>query len=79
MLRGSRQPCSRLSSKRAQTLAELEKHITRVKSLMVDTLAEFGSAERLRWLPVITRNGFWTAIIDTRTGLPVGWLAFDPY
>jgi hypothetical protein len=30
-------------------------------------------------LPVSTRRGFWTAIIDMKNGLPVGWLDYDPY
>jgi hypothetical protein len=30
-------------------------------------------------VPISTRNGFWTAIIDARNGLPVGWLDYDPY
>lgn len=36
-------------------------------------------AERVRWLPVHHRRGFWTALIDTDDGKPVGYLAFDPY
>jgi hypothetical protein len=35
--------------------------------------------ERLRWLPVRHRKGFWTALIDTDTGRPVGYVALDPY
>jgi hypothetical protein len=35
--------------------------------------------ERLRWLPVRHRKGFWTALIDNQTGRPVGYLPFDPY
>jgi hypothetical protein len=36
-------------------------------------------AERLRWLPVRHRKGFWTALIDTETGKPVGYVELDPY
>jgi hypothetical protein len=36
-------------------------------------------AERLRWLPVHHRKGFWTALIDEQTGRPVAYVAFDPY
>jgi len=36
-------------------------------------------AERVRWLPVHHRLGFWTALIDVDDGKPVAWVAFDPY
>ena len=36
-------------------------------------------AERLRWLPVRHRNGFWTALIDTDNGKPLAYVDFDPY
>jgi len=36
-------------------------------------------AERVRWLPVRHRLGFWTALIDTEDGKPIAWVAFDPY
>ena len=35
--------------------------------------------DRVRWLPVRHREGFWTAIIDTEDGRPVGYVAMDPY
>jgi len=36
-------------------------------------------AERVRWLPVRHRLGFWTALVDTGNGEPIAWVAFDPY
>ena len=36
-------------------------------------------AERVRWLPVHHRQGFWTALIDIDDGKPVAYVAFDPY
>jgi hypothetical protein len=36
-------------------------------------------AERVRWLPVHHRKGFWTALIDTNDGKPVAYVDFDPY
>ena len=36
-------------------------------------------AERVRWLPVRHRQGFWTALIDNDDGKPVAYVAFDPY
>jgi hypothetical protein len=35
--------------------------------------------DRLRWLPVRHREGFWTALIDPDDGRPVGYVAMDPY
>jgi hypothetical protein len=35
--------------------------------------------ERVRWLPVHHREGFWTALIDAENGRPVGYVPFDPY
>jgi hypothetical protein len=35
--------------------------------------------ESLRWLPVHNRFGFWTALIDAKTGYPVEYLPIDPY
>lgn len=35
--------------------------------------------ERLRWLPVRHQKGFWTALIDTDTGRPAGYVDLDPY
>lgn len=37
------------------------------------------SEESLRWLPVHHRFGFWTALIDVKTGYPVKYLSIDPY
>jgi hypothetical protein len=36
-------------------------------------------AERIRWLPVHHRKGFWTALIDIDDGKPVAYFDFDPY
>jgi hypothetical protein len=36
-------------------------------------------AERLRWLPVHHRRGFWTVLIDNESGRPVAYVPFDPY
>jgi hypothetical protein len=35
--------------------------------------------EKLVWLPVKHRDGFWTALLDPDTGRPVRWLPVDPY
>jgi len=66
--------------KHAKTLDELEKAHADVKPLVAGELARIGvPREQLRWVPISTRRGFWTAIIDPKTGLPVGWLDYDPY
>lgn len=66
--------------KRAQTLDVLEKLHPDTKPLIADALRKISiPREQLRWVPISTRNGFWTAIIDPRSGLPVGWLDYDPY
>lgn len=36
-------------------------------------------AERLRWLPVRHRGGFWTVLVDLDSGQPVRYLPIDPY
>jgi hypothetical protein len=36
-------------------------------------------ADRLLWLPARGITGFWTALIDGDTGLPVGYFPLDPY
>jgi len=36
-------------------------------------------AERVRWLGVHHRKGFWTALIDIGDGKPVAYVDFDPY
>jgi len=35
--------------------------------------------EQAQWLPVHHRKGFWTALIDAQTGMPVRYVAVDPY
>lgn len=65
---------------RARSLPELEKVHPASKSLIdAGVKATGASPEQLRWLPVKSRTGFWTALIDANTGEPVRYLAFDPY
>jgi hypothetical protein len=35
--------------------------------------------EYQRWLPIHYATGFWTAVIDSRTGYPVSYIDLDPY
>lgn len=66
--------------KRAKTLDELEKLHSDSKPLIAEALKGISlPREQLRWVPVATRRGFWTAILDAKDGLPVGWVEYDPY
>jgi hypothetical protein len=42
-------------------------------------LAAFASAEDFGWLPVMTRSGVWTAVLDRQTGNVVDYLPYDPF
>jgi hypothetical protein len=66
---------------RAAALDELVKKHPEAKPAIDAAVAEVKDvpAERLRWLPVRHRKGFWTALIDNETGRPVGYFAVDPY
>jgi len=65
---------------RAKSIEELEKNHPEVKPLLQDATARLKTpAERVRWLPVHHRQGFWTALIDIDDGKPVGYINFDPY
>ena len=37
------------------------------------------SVDKLVWLPVKHRKGFWTVLLDPQTQSPVYWLPLDPY
>lgn len=65
---------------RARPLDDLEKLHHDTRPLIAAEVARIGlPRERLRWVPISTRRGFWTAILDSENGLPVGWLNYDPY
>jgi hypothetical protein len=65
---------------RAQPLADLQRRHPDVKPLLAAALQKVTvPAERLRWVPISTRRGFWTALIDVEDGRPVGWIEYDPY
>lgn len=66
--------------KRAGSLDELVAKHPESKSAIDSAVAGVDvPGERLRWLPVRHRKGFWTALIDTDTGRAVGYIALDPY
>lgn len=66
--------------KRAKTIQALEKKFPDYAPYLDEAARESGlPPERLRWLPVHHRKGFWTALIDDQTGRPVGYAPVDPY
>jgi len=65
---------------RAKTLAALQaKHPDSKPAVDAAVRDAALPEERLRWLPVRHRKGFWTALIDIETGEPVGYFPLDPY
>ena len=68
-IRRRAQPVAALAAKFPEAAPLLQAAMRRVKL----------PAERVRWLPVHHRMGFWTALIDTQDGRPIDWVAFDPY
>lgn len=61
-------------------ISELEKRHPEAKPLVAKAAAQLKTrAEDLVWLPVKYRQGFWTALLDPKTGRPVDWLPLDPY
>jgi hypothetical protein len=58
----------------------LERKHTEAAPLVAEALAELGRpAEDFGWLPVKHTRGFWTALMDRKTGYPVKYLPIDPY
>jgi len=65
---------------RAKPVDELTKSFPAAVPLFAAANRNLGvPPERVRWLPVRHRRGFWTALIDTETGKPLHYVAFDPY
>jgi hypothetical protein len=65
---------------RAKTIEKLEEFHPERKRQLEDARASLSvPAERIRWLPVHHRKGFWTVLIDTENGRPLTYLDFDPY
>jgi hypothetical protein len=66
--------------RRGGVIADLEKRHPEGKAALERAVAEAGvPRERLRWLPVGARLGFWTALVDLETGRPVAYAPLDPY
>jgi hypothetical protein len=66
--------------RRALPVRELEQRLPDTKPLLSSAVTQLRvPIERLVWLPVKHKNGFWTVLLDTETGHPVDWLPVDPY
>jgi hypothetical protein len=65
---------------RARKLDELAAKFPGAKAEIEEARRSAGIPEEfLRWLPVQHAKGFWTAVIDSRTGFPVSYIDLDPY
>jgi hypothetical protein len=64
----------------AQSLEVLEQKKPNAREEIESAQRDSGKARaQLGWLPVKHRTGFWTAIIDRSTGLPLTYINLDPY
>ena len=66
--------------RKAKPLSSLQRRHPESAPLIAASLAELQRpAEDLGWLPVKHTRGFWTALVDQRSGYPVKYLPIDPY
>jgi hypothetical protein len=66
--------------RRAKPVSDLERRHKEAKPLIANAVAELQvPVERLLWMPVMHKSGFWTVLLDSDTGQPVSWLPVDPY
>ena len=64
---------------RASPVSEIEKRHPDAEPLISKAAAQLQiPVEKLDWLRVKHRKGFWTALLDPKTGRPVRWLPVDP-
>lgn len=66
--------------KHSLPISALEKRHADAKPLVAEAAAQLQtSVDKLVWLPVKHRKGFWTVLLDPQTQRPVYWLPLDPY
>jgi len=66
--------------RRAKPVSELERRHEEAKPLVANAVAELQvPVERLLWMPVMHKSGFWTVLLDCDIGQPVSWLPVDPH
>lgn len=65
---------------RSLPVSVLEQRHPEAKPLVSSAVAQLQvPVEKLVWLPVKHRSGFWTVLLDADTQRPVHWLPIDPY
>jgi len=69
-IRDRARPVSMITDKFPDTRPKFDEALAELKDV---------PPERIAALPVRHRKGFWTALIDTGTGMPVRYVAVDPY
>jgi hypothetical protein len=66
--------------RRSKPVSDLERRHPEAKPLVASAVAELDvPVERLVWMPVMHKNGFWTVLLDADSGQPLSWLPVDPY
>ena len=64
----------------ARPIAELQQRFSDQSALIDSAIAATARpAEALRTLPLVTRKGEWTVLIDAQTTLPVGFVPLDSF
>ena len=63
---------------RAQSLDLLRKRHPQAQELIEAENLDIPE-ERVRWLPVRSPKGFWTALLDVETARPLAYIPLDPY
>jgi hypothetical protein len=64
----------------AQPLRDLIKRHPEAQEPLARAEHKLGtSPDELRWVPVKHKQGFWTALLDTKTWQPLEYLPVDPY
>jgi hypothetical protein len=61
-------------------LSVLRQRSPKYEAIIAESLDELNRpAEDFGWLPVRHTRGFWTALVDLKTGYPVKYVPIDPY
>lgn len=63
----------------AQGLDELMEKHPQVRALIAERIGNDPDVERMKWIPVKHKRGFWTALLDPESGRPIHYLPLDPY
>jgi hypothetical protein len=66
--------------KHLKPLADLRRRSAEFERIIGTSLHDLGRpAEDFGWLPVRHTRGFWTVLVDVKTGYPVKYVPIDPY